>query len=182
MQEILKANHDDQKKAIVYYLGYKQPDDFELTGDNTSQQQTLKMAIRKVQEFNSGDKYFINPRINKIWTSKLPSAQNRKMDYYFQFPFEQYDTTILNLTTTLKTEVIPQEKEIKNEYGYYRVKSWFNEKENALYTATTLILKRHKVLAKDYTAVKAFFDEVMQDDSRRIVMKRTESAPVQKTF
>jgi len=133
-----------------------------------------------VAEFNSGDKYFFNPRINKIWSSKLPSAQHRKMDYYFHFPFEQYDTTILNLNASLKAEIMPEEKEINTDYGYYHSKTWLNEKENAIYTATTLILKKHRVPAKDYPAVKSFFDEVMQDDSKRIVMKRTEGAVTEK--
>ena len=180
MQDILKSNHDDQKKAIVYYFGYKQPDDFVLTGENNTQQLTLKMAIRKVPEFNSGDKYFFGQRINKIWVSRLPSSQNRKMDFYFRFPFEQYDTTILTLNPSLRTEAMPQEKEIKTDYGYYHSRTWFNEQENAIYTATTLILNRHKVLAKDYAAVKSFFDEVMQDDSQRIVMKRTETTVTEK--
>ena len=183
MQDILKANRDDQKKAIVFYMGYKQPDDFELKNDSTSRNTVLRMAIRKMSEFNSGDKYFINPRINKIWSSKLPAAKDRKMDFYFHFPFERRDTTILSLNQTLKIDVMPQEKEIRSDYGYYHSKSWFSEKENAVYTATTLILKRHKVLAKDYAAVKTFFDDVMQDDSQRIVMKRTESTvPEKKTF
>ena len=180
IQDIVKANRDDQKKAVVYYLGFKQPDDFVIMADSNSRQVLLKMAIRKTSEFNSGDKYFFNPRMNKMWSGKLPTAKDRKMDFYFRFPFEQYDTTILSLNPGLKTEVLPQDKEIRSDYGYYRSNSWFNEKENAVYTATTLILKRHKVLAKDYAAVRSFFDEVMQDDSKRIVMRRIESSPTEK--
>jgi len=182
MDHIVKDKKDEQKQIIVLYLGYKQPDDFELTsaspGDN--HQTKLTMVIRKLPEFSAGNKHFIKPRINKTWSSKLPSAENRKLDYYFQYPFEKKDTTVIKLTAGFQPDVLPKEKEAKTAYGYYGSRSWYNKEENSIYTATTLVLKKHKILAADYRAVKTFFDEVIQDDSQRIVVTKTEGAATEK--
>jgi hypothetical protein len=71
--------------------------------------------------------------------------------------------------------VLPTEKELKCGYASYKSKCWYNEKENSIYSVTTLILKHHKIPAPDYAQVKIFFDNVMQDDSQKIVIRKTET-------
>lgn len=184
MSTVLKEKHDDQKRILVNYLGYKQPDVFEFASSNTaeSQQAGLKMEVRKLPEFNSGNNYFIKPRINKMWSQKLPAAANRKMDYYFHFPFQKHDTTVLKLPANYKATVLPKEQELRTGYSYYKSKSWYNADENAVYTATTLTLKQHKIPAADYASVKSFFDAVLQDDTQRIVVAKTGESTEIKAF
>lgn len=174
--QLLKEKKDDQKEFMVMYMGYKEPDDIELTAkDGSDNHETeLKMAIRKVPEFNSGSKYFICPRINKIVSGRMPTADNRKLDFYFNFPFEKKDTTVIKLPQGFQSETLPKETTLTTNYSFYQSKSWYNEKENAIYTATTLILKKHKIPAADYASLKNFFDDVVKDDSQRIVVKKTE--------
>ena len=107
-------------------------------------------------------------------------AQNRKMDFYFRFPFENMDTTVFVLQPSMKPDAMPQVKQINSTHAYYQSKSWYEAKEHAIYTTSVLVLKRHKIPAKDYAAVRSFFEEVMQDDSQRIVIKRSEAPPVEK--
>ncbi|HEY0058893.1 MAG TPA: DUF3857 domain-containing protein [Flavisolibacter sp.] len=180
--DLLKRSKDEQKEVIVRYLGYKQPDFFYLSasGPSDKYQAELKMSIRRLSEFNSGLKYFVPPRINKMWTVKLPSGEKRKLDYYFHHPFEKRDTTIIKLGAVLKPDVLPKEKELNTPYGFYHSRSWYNDKENAIYTATTFILKKHKVLAADYRTVKSFFDQVVQEDAQRIVLLKTETKTQEK--
>ncbi len=182
--DMLKDNKDDQKNMIVWFLGFKQPDDFvfESASNDRGHVTSLKMAVRKLPEFNSGNKFFLNPRVNKIWSSKLPVYENRKLDFYFPNPFVKKDTTVILLPEGFAMDALPKEKELKCDYATYKSATWFNEKENALYTSTTLVLKNHKVLAKDYKQVKTFFDDVLQDDSQRIVVKGTVGEPEKKAF
>ena len=174
--QLLKEKKDDQKEFMVLYMGYKEPDDMELTAkDGSDNHETeLKMAIRKVPDFSSGSKYFICPRINKIFAENLPTADNRKLDFYFNFPFENRDTTVIKLPKGFQSETLPKETTLTTNYSYYQSKSWYNEKENAIYTATTLILQKHKIPAADYASLKNFFDDVVKDDSQRVVVKKTE--------
>lgn len=182
MADVLKDKKDDQKRMVVYYLGYKQPDDFTLAAANAGSHDytNLKMSVRKISEFNAGNKFFLSPRVNKIWAGKMPTAEGRKLDYYFQHPFEKRDTTVYKLTAGMQVDVLPTPKELQTAYTSYQSKSWFNEKENAVYTATSLVLKNHKVQAADYKAVRSFFDDVTQNDTQRVVIKQTEVVPAQK--
>ncbi len=172
MADILKEKKDDQKRALVFYFGFKQPDDFVLSKEESSgtHKTKLVMSLSKVPEFNSGEKLFINPRPYKIWSGTLPKADNRKLDYYFSFPFEKNDTTILKLPAGAKPDVLPRENKFSNSYASYQSKYWFNEATNTVYSATQLILKQHKILAADYASVKKFFADVAADNSQKIVV------------
>jgi hypothetical protein len=174
MNEILKENRDDQKEVIVSSFGFKQPDNFELIGGQASNgyRPKLIMALRSIPEFSSGNKWFISPRIYKMWSHVLPKSENRKYDFYFHYPFEKYDTTIFKLPAGLKPDILPKEKDLKCDYASYKSKYWYNEAENSIYSIDSLTLKQHKIPALDYPQVKKFFDELMQDDAQKIVVKK----------
>ncbi len=173
LDNILKEKKDRQKEAIVFYWGFKQPDEFILTKEGETA--TLKMAFSKIPEFNAGDKLFINPRMNKLWSSRLPKSENRKLDYYFRYPFEVRDTTIYKLPAGSKPDILLKEKELKCDYASFNSKAWYNEQENAVYVATALILEQYKIPASDYAAVKKFFDDITQEDAQKLVVKKGEA-------
>lgn len=177
MNDILKEKRDDQKEAIVSFFGFKQPDDFVMSKEESTEGNTtkLKMAISKLPEFNSGNKLFINSRIYSIWPKALPKSEKRKLDYYFRYPFEKTDTTIYKLIPGMKPDVLPKEKELKCAYASYKSKCWYNDKENSIYSSTTLILTNHKIPPSDYAEVKAFFDNVIQNDSQKIVVVKPDT-------
>jgi len=177
MSDILKANRDDQKRIAVLCLGFKQPDDFEFSKDKaTAESKTrLRMVIAKVPEFSTGDKLFIAPRMYKIWTSVLPKADNRKLDFYFRFPFEKTDTTILKLPAGAKPDALPKENEINCKYASFKSKYWYDETGNSVYSACTFVLKQHRIPAADYPSVKKFFDDLMQNDAEKIVIRQAVS-------
>jgi hypothetical protein len=180
--DALKDKRDDQKAFIVRRLGYKEPDDFVFEkAPGTNENQTrIKMIVRKVPEFTAGDKYFLKPRLHKMISRSLPTATDRKLDFYFVFPFENRDTTVIKLPANYHAEVLPKENALSSDYSYYQSKSWYDEKENAIYTSTSIVLNRHKIAAKDYSTVKNFFDEVMKDDAQRIIVKKTGVATTEK--
>ncbi len=171
----LKEKKDRQKQFLVSRWGFKQPDDFILTKDQDAF--SLKMTFSKVHEFNSGDKMFLSPRLHKLWTERLPKADNRKLDYYFEEPFEKSDTTIYKLPAGAKPDALPQARQLKCDYASFETKCWYNESENSIYIASSLVLSQHKIPAAKYASVKKFFDEVSQDDSQKLVVKKGETTP-----
>jgi len=173
IDDILKEKRDEQKYAIVLYFGFKQPDDFELSRDKDNDRIKLAMIISKVPGFASGSKIFLSPRIHKIWANNLPKADNRKLDFYFRYPFEKTDTTIFKLPAGIKPDAMPKTTELKCEYASYQTKYWFSDKENSIYSVTSLVLKQHKIPASGYASVKKFFDDVIQDDSQKMVVEKT---------
>jgi transglutaminase-like putative cysteine protease len=174
MEHFLTENKDDQKEYFVRGLGFKQPDEFEFKkkeaeGMHTT---TLVMALEKVPEFVAGNKMFISPRLYKLSASKLPKAENRKLDYYFYNPFEQNDTTVIQLPAGYTMDALPTNKELSCAYATYSTKYWFNEEQKAIYSSAKLVLKQQKIPAASYAEVKKFFDEILLDDSQRIVVKK----------
>lgn len=174
MRYIVEEKRDDQKEYLVHGLHFKQPDDFafklkEGAGRYTT---TLEMAFEKIHEFNAGNKFFISPRIYKLWTTVLPKAEERKQDFYFSFPLEKSDTTVFKLPAGFAVEALPKVKELSNNYAAYSTQYWYNETEKAVYTTASLVLKKHKIEAAGYADIKKFFDEVLMDDSQRIVLKK----------
>lgn len=172
MTDILKDTKDNQKQALVFYFGFKQPDGFILSKEEATEthRSKLRMALSKVPEFTAGEKLFINPRPYKLWSSNLPKADNRKLDFYFRYPFQKNDTTVLKLPAGTKVDALPKENKYDCNYAVYHSKFWFNETENAVYSATILTLKQHKILAADYAVVKKFFADILQDHSQKIVL------------
>lgn len=169
-----KEKRDQQKQAVVNYWGFKLPDDFVFT--KNAETVRLEMAYRKMHEFNSGDKYFFSPRICKLWKERLPKADNRRTDYYFEEPFEKHDTTIYKLPAGAKPDALPKDKDLTCAYGRFITKWWYNEAENAVYIASSLVLSSYKIPASEYASVKKFFDDVTADDSQKLVIKKSETS------
>jgi Domain of Unknown Function with PDB structure (DUF3857) len=174
MHYVFEENKDDQKKFIVNYYGFKQPDEFSIEKKQTDNNFTtsLSLSIEKIPEFVAGSKMFISPRLYKIWSHKLPKAENRRLDYYFQGPFEKTDTTVFKLPEGYTSDALPSAKNLKCDYAVYSTRYWYNETEKAVYSTAKLVLLQHKIPAANYAVAKSFFDDVLKDDTQRIVIKK----------
>ncbi|MBO9201824.1 MULTISPECIES: DUF3857 domain-containing protein [Niastella] len=174
MKYYLDEKIDDQKEFIVNYLNFKQPDEFTFkqienpAGFTTN----LEMSYEKVHEFNAGNKLFISPRIYRFWSKTLPKSEDRKQDYYFSYPFERIDTTVFKLPAGASVEALPKPKELSCDLATYTTKYWYNETEKAVYSSAVLVLKKAKVPATSYAAIKKLFDDILMDDTQRIVIKK----------
>jgi hypothetical protein len=174
MDDIVKAKKDEQKEQIVLGMSFKQPDNFEFEKrDDPGVLITgLKMTIEKVPDFAAGNKLFLSPRIYKIWSRKLPASENRRLDFYFNFPFEKTDTTIYVLPAGYKVDVLPPAKDFKTEYASYISKCWYDEVQRSVYSSAQIILKKHVIPAAKYAETKKFFDDVLINDGQKIVIRK----------
>lgn len=172
---LLTDKKDDQKNYLVNSLGFLQPDDFIITQtDITGQAYELEMEIEKVPAFVAGNKFFLNPRIYKIWKSALPNTGNRMQDYYFPNPFVKTDTSIYQLPAGYELEALPETKELKFEYGSFISNYRYDRNNNQLITTAYLVLTQHKIPAKHYNDTKAFFDDVLAEFNTKIVIRKKE--------
>jgi Domain of Unknown Function with PDB structure (DUF3857) len=165
---------DDQKSFIVNYYGFKQPDEFgiEKNEDGNKFTTTVTLSIEKIPEFVAGSKMFLTPRLYKIWTQKLPKAENRRLDFYFECPFEKTDTTVFKLPEGYTADALPAVKNIQCGYASYSTRYWYSETDKSIYSTAKLILLEHKIPAAKYAGVKIFFDDVLKEDAQRIVIKK----------
>jgi hypothetical protein len=174
MQYVIDEKKDDQKNIIVNYFGFKQPDEFMISkkGEEENLTAILEMELEKIPEFVTGNKMFISPRIYKLWSVRMPRADNRKQDYYFPFPIEKTDTTIFKLPDGYKSEALPLPKDLKCAYASYTAKYWYDDRQKTIYSTSKLVISQYKIPASKYAEVKKFFDEVLMDDSQRIIIRK----------
>lgn len=174
IEDLLKQKQDEQKQSLVMDLSFKQPDEFEISkkDDASAPAVLLRMSIEKVPEFTAGSKIFLSQRLYKIWGKKLPRSENRRLDFYFNFPFEKIDTTVYILPEGYKVDALPPAKEVKTEFTSYTTKSWFDETQRSVYTTVQIVLKQHVIPAAKYAEVKKFFDDILVSDGQKIVVKK----------
>lgn len=171
---VMNEKKDAQKKYLVNYLGFIQPDDFVLTSDikKDSAETSFKFSIEKIPEFTAGSKMFLNPRIYKIWNLKLPADEKRTRAFYFECPFIKIDTTVYQLPENYTVENLPKARDSKFEFGSFKTNYSYNEKANTVTTVTRLRLSQNIIPADKFTLTCIFFSNVIEEYTEKIIIKR----------
>ena len=171
---LLQQKKDDQKEFLVRNCGFKQPDEFEINKnvDSGMLSITIKLTMEKIPEFTAGNKMFIAPRLYKQWQEKLPKAENRRLDFYFENPFIKTDTTLIKLPEGYVADALPSVKDFTCEYANYKTSFSFEADKNSILSTSRLELTQLKIPASKYASVKNFFDKVMREDSEMIVIRK----------
>ena len=175
MEENLAGeSKEDQREFLVRHYGFKSPDEFQVARKDSLGlvSTSIKMSMEQLPEFIAGDKMFITPALYRLWSHKLPTAENRRFDFYFPDPFIKEDTTIYKLPEGYKVEALPDSKNLTCPYGSYITGFRFDAKNNAVYCTAKLELTQLKIPALKYALVKEFFDEVLQQESQKIVITK----------
>jgi hypothetical protein len=175
MNVVVTAKKDEQKKMIVRYLGFKQPDEFAIV--KKAQEQTLDvdidLSIEKIPQFSAGSKMFLNPRVYDLWKQVLPKAEDRKQDYYFESPFVRIDTTVYLLPADYVAESMPPSSNMKCDYGTFVTSYSYLKEKNQVISVARLELLKNRIPAAKYADVKKFFDNVISEDTHKVVIKKT---------
>lgn len=170
---VIEENKDEQKEFLIHNYGFKQADQLEINKNDDSKMlsTSIKLSFEQIPEFIAGNKMFIAPRLYKLWSYKLPKAENRRLDFYFPNPFIETDTTIYKLPEGYVVDALPAPKSLNCEYGSYKTNFWFDANNNSIYSTAKLELTQFKIPALKYDSVENFFDEVMQQELQKIVIE-----------
>ena len=164
---------DIKKQYFVSGLGFPNPDQLVMNFEERTTQPSraaIQFSLEKAHDFSAGNKMFLKPRFWKIWSKKLPSAEERTEPFLFGCPFQKSDTTILKLPAGYIAEALPKTRELKCDLATYNTEYWYDAAQQAIYSTAKLELKHHIIPPEKYSSVKTFFDEIMKDDSQRIVI------------
>jgi len=174
MIQLMDEKTDDQKTYMINRWGLKDPGQirFAATEQTGDLQVSVDQELETIPELKTGNKMFLNPSIYNIWSLKLPKAENRQQDFYFNCPFEKTDTTVIKLPEGYKADALPESKSTSNKYASYSVRYWYDEKRNMVYVVTKIVLNQYKIPASDYATIKKFFDAILIDKQERIVAKK----------
>lgn len=178
IQEFLSAigeeKKDDQKRYLIEYQGFLQPDDFEISFDKQVPlaHAELNMNIEKIPSFTAGSKMFLSPRIYRIWSSELPATNKRITDFFLGTPFIKSDTTVYQLPDGYGVDNLPQSKKLSFDYGSFTTTYAWDATKKSLTSTARLEIKERIIPAAKYAAAKKFFDEVLAEFNEKIVVKK----------
>jgi hypothetical protein len=163
-----------QKEYFVNYYGFRNGDNFTIQRSDSVGLFFCKvnMDLEKVPEMLTQKSMFIPPRVWKIDFLHLPPSAGRKMDYYFEFPFDLMDTTVLKLPEGYSPADIPQDKSFSSAFGSFTCTYRYNSKSRAIWIITRFTVTDSRIPADKYAEVKQLFEHVSQENSDRIVISR----------
>ncbi|WP_220096044.1 DUF3857 domain-containing protein [Daejeonella oryzae] len=170
-----RQKSEDQKLWLVNSLGLKQADTW--STQHMSEMDEVKRAIidleySKLYEFSAGSKQFYRPRLQKLWQLSLPEDLERKTDYYLNCPVIKTDKTVFHLPEGFEPESLPLSVEKITAAGMYKSNFVYNEEENTVTSTASINIPNQKISVKLYPAAKAFFDEVIKAESRRLIIRK----------
>jgi hypothetical protein len=172
--QMKEAKPDMQRAYLNSVMGFKNPAEPVFT-DN-QQDKNLRVVVdqnlSKIPELNTGSKMFLRPYVSILWSVKMPKDQNRHQDYFFSCPLMKSDSTVISLPKGYVVDDLPFPMNDSCKYAHFTCKSWYDSKHNAVITYSHLVLNTHKIPASDYTAVKKFFDGVLETHDERIVIRK----------
>ena len=171
---VLDEKKDDQLKFFVRYMGFLQPDEFELTkkSEELATELEMKLFIDKVPDFMAGSKMFLHPRIYKIWSGRLPEDSARLRAYYFEHPFIKYDTTVYQLPENYTVENLPKARDKSFAFGSFKSSYTYDSEKNEVTSTAFLKLDQHIIPADKFDEARKFFSHVIDEYTEKIVVKK----------
>lgn len=170
-----ELKEDDKKKAFIRHTEWKQPDRFELAVSEKMKnpyQLSAKMEYENIASFKAGSKLFLEPRLYHFFDEDIPDNAKRLNDYYFDYPYQQTDTTIYLLPAGYMPESLPKNKNIQYPFASYTSSCTWDEASHKLTCVAYVAVKERVVKAADYSKLLDFKSQVQTDANEKIVVKR----------
>jgi hypothetical protein len=169
-----ESANDEQKYYLHNYLGLKQADQILIVPEGMvrGEQYKLSMDFEKVPEFTAGSKLFINIRLYKNWKTRLKANDDRKRDYYFEYPFIRTDTTRFEFPEGFTIDVLPKESDLTFSGGSYRTRYRYDVQTRIMESVSTLVVEKPQIPATRYEEARQFFDKVLEDGGQKLVVKK----------
>ncbi len=166
---------DDKRKGFIRYTEWRQPDLFDLTvSDKTANPYivTGKMEYENIASFKAGSKLFLEPRLYHFFDEDIPETNNRKYDYFFDYPYQQTDTTIYKMPAGYTAENLPKDKSIQLPFAVYNASYKWEAASHTLTCISIVQIKERIVKAADYAKLLDFKNQVTADANEKVVMKK----------
>ena len=171
MDGFIMAKKNEQKDFLINTLGFSAPDEFTCNKLN-AESIRLDLQIGKIPQFSAGSKMFLNPRIYSFWSTDLPSTLQRRQDYFFRCAEDKTDTTVYHLPQGFTVDALPQAATAQCAYATYCANYAYDQQKNQLICTARLVLFKNRIPADQYAEVKSFFDELLAEESHKIVIKK----------
>ncbi len=162
----------EQKDYIYKYIGISNPEIINLKyAQNDTNTPTLEQSIDlKATKVMSGlgNNFFLALNLmNK--RQYVPQAyDNRKTDFAINFSYYDKDEISYELPATLKVDFLPEDQEIKSEFGVYKTKTI--KENNTITYSRELEMWRKTYKPSEYPKLIEFYNAVYKADKQKAVI------------
>ncbi len=163
------------KKIFINSFGLKSPDDFELQPLKDSAAGSIvkiKLAYGRYYDVQAGKKLFFPLRHYRLYENELQDTTTRTTDYQFSFPFIKTDSLTIEIPAGLKTEQIPSNQQIKNDYLNYTHASELKSGGNTLSLTAQLEIKQLQIPATHYKPAALSMLQVRKDAAQKLIFRK----------
>ena len=174
MIDYLLSNDNNRKmELLVKSWEFKLPATYEFSAyPDSASGFLLQTSLAKVPDFSTSSKMFLSPRIYSLSESSLPENKERRLDYYFNFPFVKSDTTIYVLPPGFEPETLPKERKLSTELGTFSSTCSFDKESSSIITTANFELFKNRIPAAQYSACREFMSKVIDEHTDKIVLKK----------
>jgi transglutaminase-like putative cysteine protease len=166
---------DDKKKGFIRHTEWKQPDDFTITVSAKTEMPyivTAKMEYENIASFKAGTKLFLEPRLYHFFDEDIPETANRQHDYFFDYPYQQTDTTVYELPAGYNIENLPKDKNMQYPFAIYTATYKWDAENHKVTCIAYVGIKERLIKAADYSKLLAFKNLIVADANEKIVVKK----------
>jgi len=120
----------------------------------------------------SGKRIFITPNMFNKSTVRLPTDKPRKYDIELNYPFKDIDTVNITIPEGYTIEAMPQNINITNKFGTYKVS--YTVAANNIQLIRLKERPNSRFPASDYEELAKFYEAMYKADRARIVFVKKE--------
>jgi hypothetical protein len=166
---------DDKKKDFIRQNEWKQPDFFDLEiPDKTANPYRInvKMGYENIAAFKAGSKLFLEPRLYRFFDEEIPETKNRINNYFFDYPYQQTDTTIYYLPNGYSAENLPKGKTVNYPFAAYSSSFKWDALNRTITCIAAIQIMVRIVKPANYAQLLEFKNQVLADANEKIVVKK----------
>ena len=170
-----QKSEDEKRNFLVKSMEWKQPDVVSISSGSRFEKPykiESKMEYDQIPSFKAGSKMFLQPRLYPFFDEDISDNEKRKQDYYFSFPYQSSDTTVMLLPSGFGVESLPKEKKVTFPFAQYTCKYSFDEAEKTVRVIAYLEITNQHLKAADYPQLLEFKKAVIADMNEKIVVKK----------
>jgi len=120
----------------------------------------------------SGKRLFVTPNIFNKSSMKIPVDKPRKYDLELSYPFTDIDTVFITIPDGYTTESVPQNVNITNKFGNYKMT--YTITNNTIQLIRVKERAATRFPASDYNDFAKFYNDMYKTDRAKIVFVKKE--------
>ena len=167
---------EELKEQKIYYKDYwsyineLSLDKIQLKDDRNRIEMQEDLELSAVSYLvDAGDKMLFTPNVFKRSTNKPPKYSNRKLPFVIERGYYNEDVYTINLPETLTIKELPEPKEIKTEFGTYKV-SIEKISDSQMIYKRSLEVHKGSYPKEAYKAYRSFRRKIIKSDKSSIVL------------